>query len=78
MTMRKVLAVSALVLGATFGTATGTLAQVYYYGYYGPFGYSRPYQPNYHPPYWPGDSRNRGGPGPRVGQGTGMGIGAER
>jgi hypothetical protein len=49
-----------------------------YYGYYGLFGYSRPYLPSYRPYYPPGDVRRRGGPGPRVGSGTGLGIGAER
>lgn len=74
-TAKKLIAVSALIVGATLGSGTTAFAQVYYNG---PFGYSRPYQPNYRPYYPPGDVRRRGGPGPRVGDGTGIGIGAER
>ena len=50
----------------------------YRYEYYGLFGYSQPYEPNYRPYYPPSDVRRRGGPGPRVGDGTGLGIGSER
>lgn len=79
MTAKQLIIGSALVLGATFTAALGvsspTLAQGYYgyhhhwyghrglYNYYG--GFSRP-------------DTMRGGPGPRVGGGSGTGIGAER
>jgi hypothetical protein len=82
MTAKKLVAAAALLAGVTLGTATAAFAQ--YYG--GPYGYGGygglyDYAPGYggysgyagSPPYW-----LRGGPGPRVGGGSGMGIGAER
>jgi hypothetical protein len=76
MTAKKFIAVGALVIGATLATATASFAQYYgapysYYDYAGPGGYygGGPYSP----PNW-----MRGGPGPRVLDGSGMGIGAVR
>ena len=84
MTAKELIVGSAIVLGAAFtaalGTSSATLAQGYYgyhhhwrghryrglyneYGGYG--GYAEP-------------DTMRGGPGPRVGAGSGTGIGAER
>jgi hypothetical protein len=77
MTAKEVIIGSALLVGAAFtaavGTSSVTLAQGYgpgyhyrgLYNYYGGNAYS---PPNY----------ERGGPGPRVGNGSGMGIGAQR
>jgi hypothetical protein len=85
MTAKKLIAAGALIVGATLATATASFAQ--YYG--GPYGYGGgpglyDYAPGYggyggyynysgSPPYW-----LRGGPGPRVGGGSGTGIGAQR
>jgi hypothetical protein len=85
MTAKKFIAAGALIVGATLATATASFAQ--YYG--GPYGYGGgpglyDYAPGYggyggyynysgSPPYW-----LRGGPGPRVGGGSGTGIGAQR
>lgn len=76
MTTKKLLAASALVLGVTLGTASASFAQAIYYG--GPYGYEDgytygPYGPAGSPPNW-----MRGGPGPRVMDGSGQGIGAVR
>jgi hypothetical protein len=79
MTTKELIIGSALLLGAAFtaavGTSSATLAQGYYgyhhhwYGHRGLYnsygGYSQP-------------DVTRGGPGPRVQGGSGMGIGAER
>jgi hypothetical protein len=82
MTAKKLIAAAALLVGVTFGTATASFAQVYYGGPYGGgYGGLYDYAPGYggysgypaSPPYW-----LRGGPGPRVGGGSGMGIGAQR
>jgi hypothetical protein len=81
MTAKKLIAAAALLAAATLGTATASFAQMYYGG---PYGYGRglydaaPGYGGYYgyqgsPPYW-----LRGGPGPRVGGGSGMGIGAQR
>jgi hypothetical protein len=69
---------------STLATTTPTLAQgVYgarYYGYYDyapvPFRQARRSHNFYGPVATP--DVDRGGPGPRVGAGSGMGIGAER
>jgi hypothetical protein len=77
MTTKELMIGSALLLGAAFtaavGTSSATLAQPYYhhhwYGHRGLYNsYGRYSEPNV----------NRGGPGPRVGGGSGMGIGADR
>jgi hypothetical protein len=82
MTAKKLIAAGALIVGATLGTATASFAQMYYGGPYGGgYGGVYDYAPGYggysgyqgSPPYW-----LRGGPGPRVGGGSGMGIGAQR
>lgn len=73
--MKKIIITGAVVLGTIAGLTSATLAQDYYggrfghtYGYQG-YGYdSGPSAPDV----------DRGGPGPRVGAGTGAGIGAER
>ena len=79
MTMKKLVAATALIAGVTLGTAGASLAQVYYggpygyeYGYNGYYGYG-PYDGAGSPPNW-----MRGGPGPRVQDGGGQGIGAVR
>ena len=74
--MKKIIITGALVLGTIAGLTSATLAQGYYggrfgqtYGYRGDYGYnSGPSAPDI----------DRGGPGPRVGAGSGSGIGAER
>ena len=81
MTTKKLIAAAALLAAATFGTATASFAQMYYggpYGYGGGLydeapGYGGYYGYQGSPPYW-----LRGGPGPRVGGGSGAGIGAQR
>jgi hypothetical protein len=78
MTTKELIIGSALLLGAAFtaavGTSSASQAQYYrhwhghyrgLYNYYGGYGYSAP-------------DINRGGPGPRVDGGSGMGIGAVR
>jgi hypothetical protein len=82
MTAKKLIAAAALLVGVTLGTATAAFAQ--YYG--GPYGGLYDYSGGglydrgagyggypASPPYW-----LRGGPGPRVGGGSGTGIGAQR
>ncbi len=76
MTAKKLIAAAALLAGVTLATATASFAQAVYYG--GPYRYGYGYGGYYDydsgsPPYW-----MRGGPGPRVQGGSGMGIGAER
>lgn len=85
MTAKKLIAAAALLTAATLGTATASFAQTYYGGPYGYGGGLYDAAPGYgggnggyygyqgSPPYW-----LRGGPGPRVGGGSGMGIGAQR
>jgi hypothetical protein len=76
MTVKKLVVAGALVLGATLAAATAASAQGYYYGYYNGYGPRAGYGP-YH--YGPARSDcDRGGPGPRVGCGSGLGIGAVR
>jgi len=83
MTVKKLILSAALVSGATLaatsGMATATSAQGYYggpdgQGYYGYAPEPAPYD-NYGPAV---PDCDRGGPGPRVGCGSGMGVGAER
>lgn len=85
MTVKKLLAATALLAGVTLGTASASFAQIYYggpYGYEGgpyayqggPHGYGYEYGPyGGSPPDW-----SRGGPGPRVQDGSGMGVGGVR
>jgi hypothetical protein len=94
MTAKKVLLGSALLLGATLGATLGTTSATMAQGYDNdsPYGYSEGYSdgpvfgvgPQYgygvydYAPGYDGYDRPRGGPGPRVGNGTGAGIGAVR
>jgi hypothetical protein len=75
MTAKKLVAATALLVGVTLGTATASFAQSFYYG--GPYGYEYGYGGPYgyagSPPDW-----MRGGPGPRVQAGSGMGVGDVR
>jgi len=75
MTAKKLVAATALLVGVTLGTATASFAQTVYYG--GPYGYEYGYN-GYNG--YPGTAPNwmRGGPGPRVQDGSGQGIGAVR
>jgi hypothetical protein len=79
MTVKKLLAATALIAGVTLSTAGASFAQIYYggpYGYEGgPYGYG--YQGG---PYGYGSAPDwaRGGPGPRVQDGSGMGVGGVR
>ena len=76
MTVKKVAVAGALILGMALGAATAASAQNYYYGYYDGYGPRASYGP-----YSYGPARSdcdRGGPGPRVGCGSGLGIGAVR
>jgi hypothetical protein len=71
--MKKFIA-GALILGATLGLTTASFAQGY--GRYDrDYGYRGGYSHNYGPAV---PDVDRGGPGPRVGAGSGTGIGAER
>ena len=90
MTSKKLLVAAGLLLATT----SASLAQGLYSGYSdpGPYGYARGYYDyapgygygGYHPQsgyegqgYFNRDD-TRGGPGPRVGPGSGMGIGSQR
>jgi hypothetical protein len=89
--MRKLIIAAGFVSLATLGGASVSLAQGYY-GEPAPYGSSLDYSPGiydltpgYHSsPYaydyydYDGPYHQRGGPGPRVGNGTGMGIGSQR
>jgi hypothetical protein len=87
MTVKKILLAAALLVGTTSITmAQGFYGQPYYgsYGYGQTYDYSAgagPYAGRHFrgsgPGYYENDT-NRGGSGPRVGGGSGMGIGAER
>jgi hypothetical protein len=82
-TMKKIILAAAFVLAATpaafaqygapgygyYGAAPG---DSYYYGAAPGYGYNRS------PPAWFENNTERGGPGPRVGAGSGMGIGSQR
>ncbi len=81
MTAKELMVGSALLVGAAFTAAVGTSSVTLAQGYYGyhHHGYGRHYRGLYN--YYGGYSQpdvSRGGPGPRVGSGSGMGIGAER
>lgn len=75
MTVKKLVAAAALLGAVTLGTAGASFAQGVYYG--GPYGYEYGYNGYYGyrgtAPDW-----MRGGPGPRVQDGSGMGIGGVR
>ena len=73
MTLKRTLAAGALILGATLGVTTATMAQPFYDYHYR--GFDRGYGYNYGPPV---NDTERGGPGPRVESGAGAGIGAQR
>jgi hypothetical protein len=89
--MRKLIIAAGFVSLATLGGASVSLAQGYY-GEPAPYGSSLDYSPGiydltpgYHSsPYaydyydYDGPYHQHGGPGPRVGNGTGMGIGSQR
>ena len=77
MTLKKSIMTGALILGATVGLTTATFAQSYG-GRYDRPGYSyggSGYEYNRGPAV---PDTERGGPGPRVGAGSGAGIGAQR
>ena len=78
MTMKKLVAASAVLIGVALGTASASFAQGVYYG--GPYGYEYGYRNGYGPYGYPGTAPDwmRGGPGPRVQDGSGMGIGGVR
>lgn len=78
MKAKRLIAATALLVGATLGTATVSFAQGVYYG--GPYGYEYGYNGYGGYPGYPGTAPNwmRGGPGPRVQDGSGQGIGAVR
>ena len=77
MTANKLIAAIAVLAGFTLATATASFAQTMYYG--GPYGYEYGYG-GYYGYGYPAAVPNsmRGGPGPRVLDGSGMGIGAVR
>jgi len=79
MTAKRLALTGALLLGASLATATAGLAQAYYDGTYGRGYYDYAPGPelsdNYGPPL---TNCDRGGPGPRVGCGSGLGIGSQR
>jgi hypothetical protein len=79
MTAKKLMLAGALALGATLGLATTGWAQSFYGGYGGQYydEWNGP-GPGYYN-YGPSEPDiYRGGPGPRVQAGSGMGIGAVR
>jgi hypothetical protein len=82
-TMKKVILAAAFVLTATsaafaqygapgYGYYDAAPGYSYYYGTAPGYGYDRS------PPAWYENNTERGGPGPRVGAGSGMGIGSQR
>jgi hypothetical protein len=82
-TMKKVILAAAFVLTATsaafaqygapgYGYYDAAPGYSYYYGAAPGYGYDRS------PPAWYENNTERGGPGPRVGAGSGMGIGSQR
>jgi hypothetical protein len=79
MTAKKLILLGLLILGTAPVAATAASAQGYYYGqsgYYYGYGPRAGYGAYY---YGPARSNcDRGGPGPRVGCGSGLGIGAVR
>ncbi len=92
--MKTLLIAAALLAGLTSAALAqngplGPPSGGYGYGYYGQSGYGAglyDYAPGYTEPYGYGagaysgfdNYRPRGGPGPRVGDGTGMGVGSQR
>jgi hypothetical protein len=91
--MKKIFVAAALVLGTTSASLAQGIYPApgyspgYYdyspgYGYYngGPrYGYRNDYYGNgYYGNGWSRNDTERGGPGPRVGAGSGMGIGSQR
>jgi len=75
---KKIAIGAALLFGAMLATATGSFAQGYYGGPYDAPGYYdfAPYSgPSNR---WNSDDRYRGGPGPRVMDGSGSGVGSVR
>jgi hypothetical protein len=78
MTAKELIVGSALLLGAAFTVAVGTSSVTQAQGYYHHYGYRGLYN------YYGGGYRysrpdyTRGGPGPRVDGGSGMGIGGVR
>jgi hypothetical protein len=79
MTTKELIIGAALLLGTAFtaAVATSSASQAqYYYGHQ--YGYDRGVY-DYYGGYRYGEPNvDRGGPGPRVGAGGGMGIGAQR
>ncbi len=75
--MKKTIMTGALILGTIAGLTTATFAQGYYGGRYDRpgYGYQGGSRYNYGPTV---PNVDRGGPGPRVGAGSGTGIGAVR
>jgi hypothetical protein len=81
--MKQLIIAAALVLTATSGAFAqyGAPGYGYYdaapgYGYY--YGAAPGYGYGSSPPGWFENNTERGGPGPRVGAGSGMGIGSQR
>ena len=81
--MKKVILAAAFVLSATsaafaqygapgYGYYDAAPGYSYYYGAAPGYGYDRA------PPAWFENNTERGGPGPRVGAGSGMGVGSQR
>jgi hypothetical protein len=75
---KKLIVLGVLFLGTSLVAATAASAQDYYYGQNGSY-YGYGPRAGYGPYNGPARSDcDRGGPGPRVGCGSGMGIGAVR
>ena len=79
MTTKKFMTAAGLLLGASLAMTTASFAQAYYYGSPSGQGYYD-YAPGYGSYYYGGarSDCSRGGPGPRIGCGSGAGIGAQR
>jgi hypothetical protein len=82
-TMKKIILAAAFVLSATSAAFAqyGAPGYGYYdaapgYGYY--YGPAPVYGYYGSPPAWYENNTQRGGPGPRVGAGSGMGVGSQR
>jgi hypothetical protein len=82
MTAKELIVGSAIVLGAAFTAAVGTSSAALAQGYYGYRHHWRGHRYrglyNYYGGGYAEPDTMRGGPGPRVGAGSGTGIGAER
>ncbi|MGB6535969.1 MAG: hypothetical protein WBF58_08415 [Xanthobacteraceae bacterium] len=77
MTAKRLILTAALLGGVSLGMTGASLAQGYYGGTYGQGYYD--YAPGYGAyNYGPRSDCSRGGPGPRVGCGSGLGIGSQR